>query len=216
VSSCRYLTADETLAFMAYNERSVNHPAGLIVLLQSCIDSLPQTSRSPPGAAASASPTRSTASQPGSAQPSMAGEAVVPSGAAVPRDGHRRRYFALLAQKGAQLVRGAQEADSAEEKTLTEAWCLLSVAATELRRCAALSWPFVRADGTRSVGPCAAMERHPECQCCMKIGNMLCAVCELSSTVHPVHFAMGRGCFTINVTANSTRAHASAVQGRLV
>jgi hypothetical protein len=147
---CRYLTTDEALSYIAHSERNFNHTASLTSLLQSCIDSLPlhvpasqvPASQSQPGE--SALNTEFQASLSGASR--VTGSEAPVATASPPGDPVRRRYLTLIAQKGAQLLKGAQKEAAPSSAALAEAWALLSIAATEFRRCAPADTCFVPVD----------------------------------------------------------------------
>jgi hypothetical protein len=112
----RYLTAPETLAFLAFQERSVDHPALMATLLDDCL--------------ALGEPL----------EIDNAASDTSPDAAPVVKIDrrHRRRYLGLIAQKGAQMMIGVQErkerGETVSESMLAEAWALLAAAAVQFRR----------------------------------------------------------------------------------
>ena len=124
----RVLTAAETLAYLAWQERSVEHPTIMIALLEDCIQEIPRM------VAADASDggegegeAADAAARPGGDSPGSVGRR---------RDSHRRRSLSLIAQKGSQMMRAAQERGGTPTTAwLEEAWALLAAAAVQFRRC---------------------------------------------------------------------------------
>lgn len=125
---CRPLSPTETLAYLAWQERSVEHPAIMIALLEDCIQEVPRM-------------IAAEASESGDAAATTDGDddagAVVAGGGRRRRDSVRRRSLALIAQKGSQMMRAADErGGSSTAAWLEEAWALLAAAGVQFRRCA--------------------------------------------------------------------------------
>eukprot|EP00892_Ulva_mutabilis_P008472 jgi/Ulvmu1/5998/UM026_0122.1 len=123
-SQPRVLSAAETLAYLAWQERSVEHPAVMIALLEDCIQEIPRM------IAADASDAADAAEGDGDA-----GAGSDSGSLRRRRDSHRRRSLSLIAQKGSQMMRAAQERKGTPAAAwLEEAWALLAAAAVQFRR----------------------------------------------------------------------------------
>lgn len=123
---CRTLSPSETAAYLAWQERTVDHPAAMIALLEDCIQEVPRM------IAADAS--EAAAGEGVSDGEDGGGEG---GGRGRRRDSVRRRSLALIAQKGSQMMRAVGERGGTPAAAwLEEAWALLAAAAVQFRRCA--------------------------------------------------------------------------------